>query len=264
MKMTVTAKFRGISVQAAFDEHGRLLATAPSIKTAMKQAADPEAFADALNGVYATDPNYGETLKWVIQNYGLSQDAASDSLRHRTTPRRSSGGRGGVSDNPFSEPGDADRTVIRPMPGGRRAPATPPVPDRARVAPAPAAAPEPVLAHSGTPAVSVSPLAIAASPLLQLLVQLRNMHQQQDPKGLRDRTVRELREFERRGREAGIAMELLRPAHYALCASIDDIVLNTLGRGRRLGLGATRGNVPPWRPRPRSVLRSTPATEEEP
>jgi flagellum-specific peptidoglycan hydrolase FlgJ len=42
-------------------------------KDAMKQADNPEAFADALTGVYATDPNYGFTLKWVMQNYGLSQ-----------------------------------------------------------------------------------------------------------------------------------------------------------------------------------------------
>ena len=61
------------SLSQAFDEHGRLLATAPVYKDAMKQADNPEAFADALTGVYATDPNYGFTLKWVMQNYGLSQ-----------------------------------------------------------------------------------------------------------------------------------------------------------------------------------------------
>ena len=38
----------------------------------MKVKDDPEAFADALTGVYATDPNYGLTLKWVIRNYGLT------------------------------------------------------------------------------------------------------------------------------------------------------------------------------------------------
>ena len=72
--VTVTAKFRVFeSLAQAFDEHGRLLATAPVYKDAMKQAGNPEAFADALTGVYATDPNYGTTLKWVMQNYGLSQ-----------------------------------------------------------------------------------------------------------------------------------------------------------------------------------------------
>ncbi len=44
---------------------------------------------------------------------------------------------------------------------------------------------------------------------------------------MRDRTAREMREFERRAREAGVAMEEMRPAHYALCAALDDVVLNT-------------------------------------
>jgi hypothetical protein len=72
--VTVTARFRTFDTLAqAFDEHGRLLATAPVYKEAMKQVNNPEAFADALTGVYATDPNYGFTLKWVMQNYGLAQ-----------------------------------------------------------------------------------------------------------------------------------------------------------------------------------------------
>jgi hypothetical protein len=65
-----TARFRVFgSLQEAFEEHGRLLATSPSYVDAMKRAADPAAFATALNGVYATDPNYGDTLKWVMQNF---------------------------------------------------------------------------------------------------------------------------------------------------------------------------------------------------
>jgi hypothetical protein len=72
--VVVTARFRVFdSLSQAFDEHGRLLATAPVYKDAMKDTANPEAFADALTGVYATDPNYGFTLKWVMENYGLSQ-----------------------------------------------------------------------------------------------------------------------------------------------------------------------------------------------
>ena len=72
--VVITARFRAFtSLSQAFDEHGRLLATASAYKDAMKQADNPAAFADALTGVYATDPNYGFTLKWVIENYGLSQ-----------------------------------------------------------------------------------------------------------------------------------------------------------------------------------------------
>jgi hypothetical protein len=71
--VTVTAKFRVFdSLTQAFDEHGRLLATSSYYSTAMQQVADPNAFADALTGVYATDPEYGLKLKWVMQNYNLS------------------------------------------------------------------------------------------------------------------------------------------------------------------------------------------------
>jgi Mannosyl-glycoprotein endo-beta-N-acetylglucosaminidase len=72
--VTVNARFRLFaSLDQAFDEHGRLLATTPPYRNAMRQVANPEGFADALTGVYATDPNYGFTLKWVMENYGLSR-----------------------------------------------------------------------------------------------------------------------------------------------------------------------------------------------
>jgi flagellum-specific peptidoglycan hydrolase FlgJ len=72
--VSTTAKFRAFSsVEEAFDEHGRLLATGAPYRAAMKNAKDANAFADALNGVYATDPNYSFTLKWVIQTYGFER-----------------------------------------------------------------------------------------------------------------------------------------------------------------------------------------------
>ncbi len=140
-----------------------------------------------------------------------------------------------MSDNPFEEPED-DRTVIRPAPGGRRAtppagaapprvpPAAPPVQPTTRDT-RPAAIP--AIDPSLPPAFSVSPLAAAASPLLQLLNHLRQLRQPPDLRALRDRCLQDLRAFERQARDASIAMELLRPAHFALCASIDDVVLNS-------------------------------------
>ena len=72
--VTKTALFRQFaSLAEAFDQHGRLLATAPVYKPAMQRAADPDGFADALTGVYATDPQYGFTLKYVIHTYGFDQ-----------------------------------------------------------------------------------------------------------------------------------------------------------------------------------------------
>jgi hypothetical protein len=71
-EVTVVAKFRRFgSLAEAFEQHGTLLATAPPYQAAMKLIANPDAFADALTGVYATDPNYGFTLKWVIRTYDL-------------------------------------------------------------------------------------------------------------------------------------------------------------------------------------------------
>ena len=70
--VTIVAKFRQFtSIAEAFDQHGRLLATASPYVPAMQQKANPEAFADALTGIYATDPQYGLTLKWVMRSYGL-------------------------------------------------------------------------------------------------------------------------------------------------------------------------------------------------
>lgn len=72
--VTVTARFRKFaSLTEAFDQHGKLLATNAVYRTAMGQAQNPDAFADALTSVYATDPQYGFTLKWVIHNYGFTR-----------------------------------------------------------------------------------------------------------------------------------------------------------------------------------------------
>jgi type VI secretion system protein ImpK len=123
-----------------------------------------------------------------------------------------------LSDNPFSEPDD-DRTVIRPAPGGRRSSPAPQI-DRADIGPA-------AMEETRSVPISVSPLAAVAAPLLQLLARLRNTLHQPDAGDLRKRVVSELGAFERRAREAGIPMDQLRPAHFALCATIDDVVANT-------------------------------------
>lgn len=60
----VAAKFRSFpSEEAAFDAHGELLGAAPVYANARSKLPDVDAFADALTGVYATDPNYGHALK---------------------------------------------------------------------------------------------------------------------------------------------------------------------------------------------------------
>jgi type VI secretion system protein ImpK len=158
-----------------------------------------------------------------------------------------------MTDNPFSEPDDSDRTIIRPSPGGKRpgAAAPQPVAPRAAPPPGPSASPfdspssfgaeppsggfpayssGPARAASDAPdtiAMGGSPLVAAAAPLLQLLARLRNTLSQPDSGELRERAVREIRRFEETARAQSIPMDQLRPAHYALCASLDDVVLAT-------------------------------------
>jgi type VI secretion system protein ImpK len=140
-----------------------------------------------------------------------------------------------MSDNPFSEPDDSDRTVIRPAPGGRRASSPPqqssPSPSTTDThmgvsRPAGPAAPPP---GEGAERISfgLSPLIEAAAPLLQLLGRLRNTLRQPDPGDLRERAIQQVRAFEQAARDGGVPMDQLRSAHYALCASLDDVVLNT-------------------------------------
>jgi hypothetical protein len=68
------AKFRKFeSLAAAFDEHGKLLATADPYEDARAVLPDPDAFADELTGVYATDPDYGKLLKSIMRSNNLYQ-----------------------------------------------------------------------------------------------------------------------------------------------------------------------------------------------
>jgi type VI secretion system protein ImpK len=126
------------------------------------------------------------------------------------------------SDNPFAEPNDSDRTVFIPAPGGRR------------TAPTPQAAPPPQIQQPASIAdgpdrilTGSNPLLAAAASLLALLARLRNTARAPDAGDLRERAVAELRHFEQQARDGGVTMEQLRPAHYALCASLDDVVLAT-------------------------------------
>ena len=126
-------------------------------------------------------------------------------------------------DDPFAEPDDTERTVIRPNPGGRRpvaaGPATPPPVETAAEAPA-------GVATERVP-TGPNPLVAAGSDLFALLGRLRNRSQHADPDGFRRAVAAEVQEFERRALMAGIRQEDVRVARYALCATIDDVVLNT-------------------------------------
>lgn len=160
-----------------------------------------------------------------------------------------------MSDNPFAEPGDGDRTVVRgpggaaparPMPvqgGGMPGPAPTPVSgpmdfvQRGPATPPPQTSPtasgEAAQRLAGEaeelPKVGVSPLVAAATPLLDLLGRLANggAVRVPDASELRERAIRALRQFEVDAREAEVPPEQMRAAHYALCSALDDVALAT-------------------------------------
>ena len=129
-------------------------------------------------------------------------------------------------DDPFAEPDDSERTVIRPNPGGRRpVEAMPSAPAQPMAfAPPPAATGKPI---EIPPLKGLNPLVNAALPLLDLAVQIKNRAAHSHVESLRDRVIAEINAFERRITPLGLAPQTLRAARYALCATIDDLVLNT-------------------------------------
>lgn len=150
-----------------------------------------------------------------------------------------------MSDNdPFAEPDDTDKTVIRPNPGGRRTQAqpavTPPSESPAEPAtpsedafgvPQAVATPEPPRASASSNAsptlTGMNRLIACASTLFSLISRIRNRAQHMDPDKLRQSVVSEVREFENRALQAGIPAQNVKVARYALCATLDDVVLNT-------------------------------------
>ncbi|SDB68279.1 type VI secretion system protein TssL, long form [Belnapia rosea] len=134
-----------------------------------------------------------------------------------------------MSDNPFSEPEDSDRTVVRgptraatPIPAA--APAVPP-----GFAPAMPAGPTHRMAGEAEtlPKIGLGPLSAAAGPLLDLLSRLVANVQVPNPAELRERAVRALRSFEAEARAAEVSPDEIRAAHYGLCAAIDDVAMAT-------------------------------------
>lgn len=69
----VVARFRKFaSISEAFDAHAQLLLQ-PVYAKARKALPDAEAFANALTGVYATDPLYGSKLTSIMKSDNLLQ-----------------------------------------------------------------------------------------------------------------------------------------------------------------------------------------------
>ena len=147
-------------------------------------------------------------------------------------------------------PGDDDETTfVIPTPGGRSRgkpaptfadfPAPAPAPPPPRPAPAPEPQPAPPLRPQAVPprgaapelpswgSADRNPLLAPAAALLALATRVRTLVEQPDVRVLREKIVEAMRRFEKQALATGIDQKVLRVGHYALCAFIDDMVLNT-------------------------------------
>src|SRR5579885_749522 len=107
---------------------------------------------------------------------------------------------GNDKDNPFADPGDGERTVIRPSPGRRPAAPQSAAPQPAAPRPAPPPPERPAALESepiALPGEGINPVVGAASVLLALAPPLRRATQAQNVADLRQRIIAELKTFER-------------------------------------------------------------------
>jgi hypothetical protein len=127
-------------IAQSIDAHGRLLAGSGDYANAMSKSRDPNAFAAALTGIYATDPEYGAKLVQLMEHYNLyrfdraaSRGDASGTASGGTARGRGAGVRPGShqlglhaalgAPNPARPAGPAGAQ----HPGSRPRPARPPL-----------------------------------------------------------------------------------------------------------------------------------------
>lgn len=134
-------------------------------------------------------------------------------------------------DDPFGNYLDDDKTVIKPSPGRRNQGTSPPPLQ------APSGSTDPASNFTGEPSFSGAQrldlqsddnaLAGGAMALLSLVVQLRSSSSHNDVPGLRNAIINEIKTFDSKARQSGCPADQVQTARYALCALIDEVVLNT-------------------------------------
>lgn len=121
-------------------------------------------------------------------------------------------------DDPFFSAGSNDRTVIRPVPGGR----VQDIPRNTSVFQGSDVQTTPV-ARLG----KLNPLENAASALLALAAKLYNRPSHPSPQRLKQQLSAEIRNFHTTAAQAGIGGETIQQASHALCTTLDEAIFNT-------------------------------------
>ena len=126
------------------------------------------------------------------------------------------------SDDPFFTPQSDDRTIIRPVPGGKRSDIQTPLPPFASKA---AAAPK--ISQALPRLGGLNSLEKASSGLLALLTRINGSYSQSDPMALKNKIIQEIQQFQVAAQAEGVDPQTVSSARYILCTALDEAVLNT-------------------------------------
>lgn len=130
------------------------------------------------------------------------------------------------NDDPFGNNYiDDDKTILRPMPGGRRSQAQSPMPPSYTAQPLGAGIADNLRAACAN--ATHNPITGAAVALLSLVASVRNTASHPDVAGLRANVIEEIKQFELKIKNQGVSAEQTQAARYALCTLLDETVLNT-------------------------------------
>lgn len=132
------------------------------------------------------------------------------------------------SDDQFSN--DNDRTVLRPMPGGRRSDIPTPPGSGAGIQPQNFQRTPSQPLHADLISIQSAgnnPIINSSATLFSLVVQLRGSMTNADVGSLKAHISSEIKQFESETRDAGVLSEQVTVARYALCTLLDETVMNT-------------------------------------
>jgi type VI secretion system protein ImpK len=131
------------------------------------------------------------------------------------------------------QPGDANRTVVRPMPGGRPLPpqqSSPPgsagYPGQRRSGVRPPDQPEDNIPVA-LPSAAGNPILAAASPLLSIAPRIRHSATHPDARRLKDELTQSVRRFEQQVEEAGVPHSQVIASRYVMCTFLDECAAST-------------------------------------
>ena len=127
-----------------------------------------------------------------------------------------------TSDDPFFSPQADDRTIIRPVPGGKRSdiqiPAPPPPPPMSSF---------PNINQALPKLGRLSSLENASSGLLALLTRINGSYSQSDTMELKNKIIQEIQQFQITAQAEGVDPQTISSARYVMCTVLDEAVLNT-------------------------------------